>query len=228
MTLYPTINQITYWGVGDIDECSILAMYWAARAAGFEGELPSIAAFRAAAGVPDRPGPTGLTSAQVWRGIKGTSLRGVDAALLQSGTSWTEFATQLRLGGAASIAVNSALLPTAVRYGFLGGHSVGLTWVDGQFYIANPLAPDRSRPVAISETAIRAAALSFGGGSVKGLIFTGKGTQIALAGPVSPTAMLPWINTDAPHGAVAFQQQYSDARLTAEFYQSKHPTRGAT
>ena len=228
MTLYPTINQITYWGVGDIDECSILAMYWAARAAGFEGELPSIAAFRAAAGVPDRPGPTGLTSAQVWRGIKGTSLRGVDAALLQSGTSWTEFATQLRLGGAASIAVNSALLPVAVRYGFLGGHSVGLTWVDGQFYIANPLAPGQSRPVVISEAAIRAAALSFGGGAVKGLIFTGKGAPISLAGTANPSALLPWYKTDASLGGVVFQAHYSDAKLTAEFYQSKHPTRGAT
>ncbi len=51
----------------------------------------------------------------------------------------------------------------------------------------------------------------------------------ALQGPfASASTLLPWVNTDAPHGVAAFQQHYSDAKLTAEFYQSKHPARGAT
>ena len=222
MSLYPTISQIAFWGVGDIDECSILATYWAAKAAGFEGELPSIYAFRAAAGRPDLPGPTGLTNAQALAGIGGTSLKSM-SLVTANGASWDAFAASLKLGGSASLSVNSALLPSGVRYDFYGSHSVGLTWQGGKWHIANPLAPDKSAPVAISEAAIKAAALSFGGGAVVGIIFRpAQPGDVAAPAPVSPLSapQLPAGFASIP----AFQHHFNDAQLTAQFYAARsHP-----
>lgn len=228
--LYPTISQITYWGVGDIDECSILATFWAARAAGFEGTLPSIKEFRFLAGRPDKPGPTGLVNLQVWQGFQRTSLSGggVNATMVRASTSWTSFAASLRMGGAASIAVDSSKLPTSMRYGFYGAHRVGLTWYEGKWYLANPLAPDKSLPQVISEAAIRAATLAFGGGSVSGIIFTNATSKTA--GSATPSAAAPVkeppLLADSPAlaGLIAFVTPHIDARKIAAFYRAKHVT----
>ena len=218
--LYPTISQITFWGVGDIDECSILATYWAARAAGFQGTLPSIAEFRRAAGRPDRPGPTGLTNAQVWKGVRGTALAGTSVNVLRAGTAWVEFASTMRMGGFASIAVDSSKLPFNVRFNFFGAHRVGVTWSNGQWYIANPLAPSGSAPRVISEAAIRRATLAFGGGSVSGIVFaaTGETATGTTATPVPASVPL-------PAGLPAFVTQYTDAQKMAEFYGARRHRR---
>ena len=227
MTLfYPNISQVYYFGVGDVDECSIIAAFWAARQAGFTGKLPTIREFRRAAGVPDRPGPTGLTTNQLWQGVSRTGLA-VGASILSRGTTWATFARKMQAGGAASVALSSADLPVGYRYGFQGAHSVGLTWDKGQWYIANPLAPEGSGPQAISEADIKRAVLAFGpNGSVQGVMFTVTGSSLA---PVQ-TASVVKEDFNALKKRLASVTGSSwavDARNVVSFYQAKHPMKDA-
>jgi hypothetical protein len=232
---YPNISQVYYFGVGDIDECSIIASFWAARQAGFTGRLPTIRQFRTAAGVPDRPGPTGLTNAQVYQGLTRTGMS-AGAAILGRGTTWSDFTSKMSAGVSASVALLSAALPVGYRYGFQGAHRVGLTWDKGQWYIANPLAPEGSGPQAISEQALKRAVLAMSGttnvfvdatgkkrtrtragGSVIGIIFTG--------GASAPVAATPAI-TPPPSvlARLAIQltpQHRVDAFSTARFYDAR-------
>ena len=225
--LYPTISQVFFWGVGDIDECAILATYWAARAAGFKGDLPSIKTFRMAAGVPDRPGPTGLTTSQIWRGVTKTGLGAMSVSQLGPTTSWSDFATMMTGGRFASIALDASKLPINLRYGFRGPHQVGLTWSEGQWYIADPLAPNRSAPRAVPENIIKEAVIGFGGGYVRGLVFTdtgtvqgeGKGGTRKHLPPPTPPVLLSLFSRLA-----TFSSWRTSARAAADFYQARrHP-----
>lgn len=210
---YPNISQITYFGVGDIDECSIIASFWAARQAGFTGKLPTIGEFRRQAGVPDAPGPTGLTNTQVWQGLTRTGLA-EGASILRRGTTWSDFVQSMQVAGtAASVALNSGALPIGYRYGFQGAHRVGLVWENGQWYIANPLAPEGSGPQAISEADIKRAILSFGPASqVVGILFNAP--KVATATPATTKAPVP--GAAAVSGITPARQV--DAFLAAKFY----------
>ncbi len=219
--LYPTISQLTYWGVGDIDECSILATYWAAMAAGYEGTLPSIEAFRKAAGRPDLPGPTGLTNAQVGAGIMGTGLGQMDVVSLAGGTTWAAFVSHMASGAAATIAVTAGLLPSKYRYNFAGGHRVGVAFQNGKWYIADPLAKGGSRPLEISEADLRRAALGFGGGSVSGILFRGKGMSSSESGKAE---VLP---TPVPVPAMpSVLTMYDSGSAIGSFYRGRHERQG--
>ncbi|MBU2346583.1 MAG: hypothetical protein KJ888_20530, partial [Gammaproteobacteria bacterium] len=161
MSLYPIISQVGYPGAGDVDECAIISLYRAIRQAGYRGPLPTIATFRAAAGVPDRPGkPDGLVPPQVMAALR-KLLPDVKAELF-SGT-FEAFVARLADGTSASVAVWSAYLPSSVRYGFAEGHSIGIDARGAVFTIANPLGPDGSAPVAINARALRAAAGGYAG-----------------------------------------------------------------
>ena len=214
--LYPTINQLTYWGIGDYNECSIIAAYWAARAAGFTGTLPTIAAFKQAAGVTGQV--MGHSAAEIGSGLVGTSLA-VMKPLVMQGAAWTDFVAAMKAGGTASLSVDSALLPSELRFGFYGTHSIGVVYAAGQWYVANPLAPDKSAPLPISEAALKVAAAAFGGGGVVGIFFKAQTTSIA---PPATRALPP--NLEPPSiGSPAPTTHYEDAALTLKFYLAKHP-----
>jgi hypothetical protein len=163
------MSQVTYPGAGDVDDCAIVATFWAARAAGYTGSLPTIAQFRAAAGVPDKPGPTGLLNTQVWRGVQGTALATLHP-IMRALQPWDVFADALKRGEIASVALDSSKLPSSLRYGFMGAHRVGLAWRN-RWMIANPLGPDGSAPLPIAELALKTAILANGGGFVYAVTF---------------------------------------------------------
>lgn len=167
--LWPIITQVGYPGAGDIDDCAIVATFWAARAAGYTGSLPTVAEFRAAAGVPDKPGPTGLLNTQVWRGVQGTVLATLHP-IMRAMQPWDVFADALKRGEIASVALDSSKLPSSLRYGFLGAHRVGLAWRN-RWLLANPLGPDQSAPLPIAEDTLKAAILANGGGFVYAVTF---------------------------------------------------------
>ena len=166
--LYPVISQVNYPGAGDVDDCAIIATFWAARAAGFAGSLPTVTQFRAAAGVPDRPGPTGLFNRDVWAGVNGTVLGTLQPTLWDG--AWSPFFAAVKNGAIASAAVWSGLLPPALRFGFEGAHRVGLVWRD-RWYLANPLARDGSAPLPIDESVLLNALLAQGAGKVLAITF---------------------------------------------------------
>lgn len=169
----PVINQRSFPGVGDIDDCAVIATYWAAVDSGLPADrLPTVRAFRAAAGVPDLPGQAnGLTQSEVVRGIDGTSLRtlphplvdepaaGVSAATLAE--SWAVVTAALEAGRPMSVAVLSSLLPRDLQFGFRGWHRVGIVgWPAA--YLANPLADEGSAPVRIDGGVLRRAMAAVG------------------------------------------------------------------
>jgi hypothetical protein len=167
--LQPVINQVHYPGVGDVDDCAVIATFWTARAGGYVAPLPTVAAFREAAGRPDQPGPTGLNNDQVWAGVTGTALRTLRGAKYAG--PWGPLSGTIRGGAPASLAVLSSVLPAKYRFGFLGAHRIGVQYHAGRFYLANPLAPEGSTPLPIAESYLAAAALAVGVGRAYAVTF---------------------------------------------------------
>lgn len=164
------LNQVHYPGAGDIDDCVPVATIMAYSAEPGHKPLPDIPTFRRAAGVPDRPGPTGMTSAQAAKGARALwpELRIVDATY-----TWPVFGHAMEVGRRpASVSVDSSALPAGLRFGFMGLHQVAVFVQDGQWYIANPLAPGGSAPLPISAHDLHVAVGKFaGGGNVAAVLF---------------------------------------------------------
>jgi hypothetical protein len=169
MNIYPVINQVTYPLVGDIDDCTVIATFWAARNAGYTGSLPTVPAFRNAAGEPDVPGANGLTNDQVWRGVEGTILRTLNGTKCEA--IWWSYVADVKRGASSSLAVMSRLLPANLRFGFLGPHRIGVAFDGSHLVVANPLAPGGSAPLPCSEESLKLAATGLGVGYVLAVNF---------------------------------------------------------
>jgi hypothetical protein len=157
--LQPVENQVYAPGVGDIDDCFAVALRRAMRASGLQPA--SIAAIRAAAGVPDEPGPTGATPSQVYAAAR---------ELARPARPWLvrgfeHVVACLGAGKSAVIFYRAGRLPPAYRYGFTGDHAGGLEIDGGTLYLSDPLAPDGSPPRAISASALRLAMEAFPDGA---------------------------------------------------------------
>jgi hypothetical protein len=145
-------NQVKWPGVGDIDECWIIATYWALVAAGVttRDQLPTIDAFRAAAGVPDRPGPTGGSYRNIMKALK--KLFPYSGATTYVGY-WQGFMSYMKKGYIASLFVYSVFLPKYLQFGFWGKHQVAVVMQGGKLFVMNPLAKEGSAllPITIGQ-----------------------------------------------------------------------------
>jgi hypothetical protein len=162
------ISQIGYPNAGDIDDCWLVATVWAAVASG-QTYRPDATTYRRAAMNPDRPGPTGGTADQTFRGAKGC-WPGANIRRYVS-TDWNGFTSLLKAGWVASLAVNSGALPGYLQYGFYGLHQIGVAYQNGQYYVDNPLMSNGTSPVSIDEIALRTAARGFSGGVICATMF---------------------------------------------------------
>ena len=167
--IYPVINQVTYPLVGDVDDCSVIATFWAARDSGYMGSLPTVPEFRRAAGVPDRPGPSGIDNYHVWLGVQGTELRVLGGTFWN--VDWAPFARTVRQGSSASLAVLSSKLPANLRFGFQGAHRIGVAFDGSTFVVANPLAHGGSAPLPCPELSLRNAAYAVSAGYALAVTF---------------------------------------------------------
>jgi len=160
-------NQVSWPGVRfegqpDVDECWIIATYWAIVAAGWrdKGQLPMIFAFRAACGNPDKPGPTGGSNAQIITAMRGTMPDVKVVSYVGTGDGFVEWVKTR--GAVASLVVSSALLPVALQFGFKGIHQVGVAWLDGTgLVLMNPLDASGHAPRKIERADLAAAAKGF-------------------------------------------------------------------
>ena len=167
-TLPNALNQGSYPGAGDWDDCWVVATVWAANAAGWSYR-PTVPVFRRYARNPDRPGPTGGTLDHVMRGAQGCY---PNARIRRyRSTSWDGFTSLLKAGWIASLAIRSSGLPSSYAYGHRGGHQVGVAYQNGTYYIMNPLQPNGSRPRAINGYDLRRAARAFVGGTICAAMF---------------------------------------------------------
>jgi hypothetical protein len=155
-----SFSQVTWPGVGDIDECWIIATYWAIVAAGHrrKNQLPTILAFRDVANRPDAAGPTGGTRANILAGVRGTM---PDTKPIEYVGSYEGFLAYLKRGAVASLVVNSGKLPSAIRFGFNGTHQVAVALVGNQLKIMNPLAPDGHEVYNIVSSQLKPAAYGY-------------------------------------------------------------------
>jgi hypothetical protein len=146
----PVLSQRSYPGVGDIDDCWVVATVWAAASSRPTIAYPTTTTFRRFAGVPDLPGPTG--------GNIDACNRGADACwptlsnILVKSSNFATIQTLINEGRPASVSLNSAYLPARLRYNFYGLHQVGIHRPSryGAIYCMNPLAPGGTTPRTIS------------------------------------------------------------------------------
>lgn len=187
MTTLGTFNQASWAGVGDIDECWIIATYWALVATGImtRDQLPTIAEFREAAGRPDKPGPSGGNNKVLMLALK-TLIPQADAKMIDG--SFQSFKAELGRGYVASLSVLSSKLPKWLQFGFQGAHQVSVYFKGGQFYLANPLAKEGSALIQISEADLKSAAGGlFGDGKFHAVLIKGK-TAALLKNTLAPTS----------------------------------------
>lgn len=146
-----------FWrGVGDIDDCAVLAVLACIHGCAPWLTLPGVTAYRDAAGNPDDPNsPDGLTIGQSVQAI--TKLWPKIAPLLTAskGTgTWADFIASLKAGRCAVASVYSASMATS------GGlpirHSVSVYW-NGSLRLVNPLRAPHSLGTVITETALKKA-----------------------------------------------------------------------
>lgn len=164
-----TISQIGYPGAGDIDDCWIVATVWAAIASDGDTTAPSATLARVWAGDPDDGHQDGGSLDETYAVARRLNR---DAVRWES-FDFDPFDALLRAGRPASCAVRSSSLPSALRFGFYGLHQIGGIYVNGRYYIMNPL--DRSgrdvRPIARAD--LRRAMLDLipSVGVVRGVLF---------------------------------------------------------
>lgn len=170
MTVFPGVYTQFVGEAGDIDDCWVYATIWAKKAADPGARVPTLKQFRAEAGDPDDGNADGGSLDEVHKGSKG-SWPGEVAVRFKS-TNFDRFIQYLKNDRTASLAVNSARLPSRMQFGFKGAHQVGVGWDDTNFVVANPLAKGGSPPLRITLTELERAATSlYAGGEVRAVLF---------------------------------------------------------
>ena len=156
---YGVFNQVLWPGTGDVDECWIIATYWALVISGVvkRKNLPTIKEFRAAAGRPDKPGPTGGNNKII---AKALSILLPKAEVKQYNGNTAGFEKLLKQGYIASLSVDSGDLPAYLQFGFKGNHQISVYYEGGHFWVMNPLAKEGSSLLPISLADLKRAAFS--------------------------------------------------------------------
>jgi hypothetical protein len=156
-----SLSQRTYPGVGDIDDCWVVATIWAIRRATHQSaNLPNCKVYRAAAGDPDDGRSDGGTVKEITQANNRLYPHIADVTF-QKQNGWTAFVGYLNRGYTASLAVRSSYLPATLRYGFYGTHQIAVFKRAGKFYVMNPLQPKGTAPRVISEAALKRATYKF-------------------------------------------------------------------
>jgi hypothetical protein len=158
----PVLSQRTYPGVGDIDDCWVIATIWAAASSHPTIAYPTVTTFRQKAGKPDLPGPTGGNIDDCNRGADGC-WPGLPNYLVKT-SEYDSIKQHLKAHRPGSVAVLSSALPSRLQYNFLGTHQIGVHLIGSHLYGMNPLAPNGAEPDRMSydelEKAMRALPVS--------------------------------------------------------------------
>lgn len=165
MQLSMVFNQVKWPGAGDTDDCWAVSALQCCNMVAPWVRLASVTAARAAAGNPDRPGPTGGNLSDVVQVAEGLYPRYFKGNLkVMRGARWEDFAAAVERSVPVSVAVVSAKLPTRLQYGFGGFHQITVARnPKGKWVVFNPLAPVYSRPVELRDPVeLKPAVLAYG------------------------------------------------------------------
>jgi len=155
-------NQRAWPGAGDVDDCWVLSAIQCVNVVAPWLALPTVPAFRKAAGDPDDGKNDGGNLAEISLGIRTTWPVLAGRLQAQRGVAWATLAGLLLEHRPASIAVVSSKLPPRLRYGFQGLHQVTLAVSGQQPLLANPLAPPHSRWDRVTLAELQPAILAYG------------------------------------------------------------------
>lgn len=148
-------------GAGDVDDCWCTSDLQCVHACAPWLALPTIPAWREAAGNPDRPGPTGGTIEQSAQAIRGFYPRlAIEVLDTDAAVAFAAFANKLKAetGRIATVELLSGALPPALRFGFLGTHRCSVWWQPGTGWrMFNPLQPAHQRALELTEDELRTA-----------------------------------------------------------------------
>ena len=143
-------NQKRWPRAGDTDDCWVLADLMAIHSVAPWLRLPDVTKYRAAAGVPDLPGPTPGNVTDSFKAIKKLYPRLGALVGLRVGSSFANVLEDIQAGHPASISLLSGSLPKRLQFGFVGNHRVAVFWTGTELRLANPLARAHSRTKPIS------------------------------------------------------------------------------
>jgi hypothetical protein len=216
-------NQASWSGVGDVDECWIIATYWALVASGVmrREDLPTIAEFRDAAGRPDLPGPSGGNNHNLMLALK-TLIPQADTRLFTGGAA--SFKKALQSGYIASLSLLSKALPKYLQFGFKGGHQVSVYYQGGKYYVANPLAKEGSALIEVSlAVLLKASGALFGDNKLHAVLIKapsgGKKTKTIVPDfPKRPRDLAPPV----------LESNYIDPWKARRFYDERNTRGGAS
>lgn len=160
-----TFHQASWPGAGDVDDCWAVADLQAIHATAPWLRLATIPIYRAAAGNPDMPGPTGGSIGDSRRAIRMLYPK-LDVVVLDAdlGESFAGFLARVKGGRVASVAVLASALPASLQYGFGGRHRVTIYWDGAKLRILNPLQQAHKRADDISADSLKAAIVAYGSG----------------------------------------------------------------
>jgi len=183
MALPGVFNQVSWPGVGDVDDCQVLSAFWTMVATGWSTKagLPTVSKFRYEAGNPDDPGRSdGLNNTESLRAIN--QIWPTAGALSYVG-GIEGFKAHLRAGKIASVSVKSSLLPARLRFGFLGLHQIAVAFNGTNVKVMNPLDAMGDPPMTATWAEVRVAAYGvYNDGKVHAIVVPPK--------PADPTIAL--------------------------------------
>lgn len=160
--IFQVFSQRDWPGIGDVDDCWVLASLQAVHTVAPWLKLPGVKVFRDRAGVLDVPG-------QLDVGDEHDMKRGLDALYptlgleILDGMPFSEFVGKLRSGRPAAVIIKAGDLPDELQTTYKGIHAVTVAFDDetGAILMADPLARAHSKPVPIAQPALKNAIEGF-------------------------------------------------------------------
>lgn len=216
-----------FWpGAGDVDDCWVIAALKAVFSVA-PWEYPHVVStFRNAASNPDDPTkPDGGTVAQAFTAIQKLYPKIAALTTYIKGGTFDQLQKGVEAGRVADVHLASGKLPTALRFGWAGGHAVTLAFEGGKLLFANPLAKPHSKPIVTTWAAIKPAIIGYDGGKVWALLMPTAGaafkTHPWLAGEIKAavdkaTAVALSQQTPAELVATAKAQGFADGFTAAK------------
>ncbi len=159
--IFQVFSQREWPGIGDVDDCWVLASLQAVHAVAPWLKLPGVKRFREEANKPDSPnrmdpGDEHDMARALTRLYPDLAIEVVD------GGGFEEFADKVRSGRPAALIVGSRELPENLQFGFKDIHAITVAFDDELgFVVANPLGRPHSKPISISRGELRAAVEGF-------------------------------------------------------------------
>lgn len=150
-------------GRPDLDDCWAVSGIQLGNVTAPWLRLPSVAAFRNAAGIRDTAaGTEGGRIGPIVRGCRAVYPSIAQLVHGRYGVAVDEFRGELEQHRPLSVSIVSGELPERLRYGFNGLHQVTIAERGGRVRIANPLQRCESRWESIGFDDIRRAAMAYG------------------------------------------------------------------